>query len=370
MQSSPRIIINGKFLSVPLTGVHRVAQELANALAELAAERNLPGFEMWLPHDGAQRAASIRLPTHVKRPLRSIPWEQITLPLAAGNKLILSLCNIGPVISRNAITMIHDAQVHTSPESYRRGFRLWYKLVQPFIVRRHLHVLTVSEFSRRQLIAVGLASPGKISVVHNGVDHILAVPPEHQIIERLSLIERRYVVALASAQAHKNIGLLLEAFADRDLAEIKLVLVGDADASAFSPSPNIVLPGRVSDGELRALYEGAICVAFPSRTEGFGLPPMEAMRVGCPAIVAPCGALPEVCGDAAVYADPASPQAWRDAILQLAGDPERWHRISEAGKIHAAQFTWRRAAEQVIAILASEPVSHVPRRSQVSHAAN
>ena len=119
-------------------------------------------------------------------------------------------------------------------------------------------------------------------------------------------------VQISPPQAHKNVGLLLRAFADPALRDLRLVLFGGEGRGAFeargSAVPdNVVFAGRVSDGELRALYAHALCVAFPSTTEGFGLPPLEAMLVGCPAVVAPCGALPEVCGSAAVQA--ASPES-------------------------------------------------------------
>jgi glycosyltransferase involved in cell wall biosynthesis len=349
------LIINGKFLSVPMTGVHRVGRELANGLANLAAEGAFDGAEVWLPHDGLERASSIRLPSRVIGPMRGRRWEQFTLPIAARDRTLLNLCNIGPMAATDAITMIHDAQVHLTPESYSLAFGAWYRLCQPVIASRHRHLLTVSEYSREQLIKAGLGTPEKISVVHNGIDHILADPADPRIIERLDLRERDYVVALASTQAHKNIGLLLRAFADRRLAGLKLVLIGGCDPRSFERigeiPPNVLFSGRISDGELRALYEHALCVAFPSTTEGFGLPPLEAMRVGCPAVVAPCGALPEVCGDAAIYAPPNSAEAWIEVILELAGNREAWAGWARRGEEHASRYTWRRSAERLLEIL-------------------
>lgn len=357
MTSGTSIIINGKFLSAAPTGVHRVAEQLANAFAELADERNLTKPEMWIPWDGARRSDAMRMPVRRTGPFRSIAWEQITLPLRAGrHRMILSLCNIAPMLSRNAITMIHDAQVHIAPRSYRRGFRLWYKLVQPIVTRRNRLILTVSDFSRHQLAAAGLGQLDRIRVIHNGVDHILANPADRAVIDRLGLDVRRYVVALASTQSHKNIGLLIRAFSNGALAGLKLVLIGNGRAEHFAaaghaPSSNCIFAGRVSDAELRALYEHALCLAFPSTTEGFGLPPLEAMRVGCPAVVAPCGALPEICGDAAVYAGPHDPDAWVAAISALATNPEHWAERATAAIAQASRFTWRRAAEQLAAVL-------------------
>jgi glycosyltransferase involved in cell wall biosynthesis len=357
------IIINGKFLSASMTGVHRVAMELSNALADLVAEGHPSttgyAFEVWLPHDGIKNAQSIRLPTCVKTFLRGIPWEQITLPCVSRKHALLSLCNVGPVLRQNTITMIHDVQVHLTPKSYAPMFRLWYQIVQPLLARRNRHILTVSEFSRGEIANVGLCGPDKISVVHNGVDHVLRDNADPAILAKLGLDQHGYAVALSTTQAHKNISLLLKAFADPQLANVKLVLFGGTSRSDFEMfgqniPPNVIFSGRVSDSELRALLESALCLAFPSTTEGFGLPPLEAMLLGCPAIVAPCGALPEVCGDASIYAGADDPQAWVNSIRRLADSPDERNLWSVRGQLHAKNFTWRAAAICLLDILSMQ----------------
>lgn len=354
------ILLNGKFLSAAPTGVHRVAQELGNALADLVAEghesvRGL-NIDVGLPYDGLQRSGAMRLPTRVIKPFRGIPWEQISLPLKSGDATLLNLCNIGPVIARNAVTMIHDVQVHLSPESYSKGFRLWYHAVQPLMAKRHRHILTVSEFSRQEIAKAQLCSLDHISVVHNGVDHVLNMASDTSIITKCDLNTSPYVLALSTVQAHKNISLLMKAFADSRLSGMKLVLFGGTAKASFEAMgitvpDNVVFAGRVSDGELRALIEHALCLAFPSTTEGFGLPPLEAMLLGCPAIVAPCGALPEVCGDAAIHCAPDKAENWVEAITRLSNDPEYRSQVAKAGAHHASRFTWRAAAIKLAGIL-------------------
>jgi glycosyltransferase involved in cell wall biosynthesis len=113
----------------------------------------------------------------------------------------------------------------------------------------------------------------------------------------------------------------------------------------------VLFAGRVSDGELRALYENAACLAFPSTTEGFGLPPLEAMGLGCPVVVAPCGALPEVCGDAALYAPPGAPAAWAQAIRRLDGDAGLRQRMMEAGLARAALYRWEDSARRLLEVI-------------------
>jgi glycosyltransferase involved in cell wall biosynthesis len=261
------------------------------------------------------------------------------------------------VLARDAVTMVHDVQVHLSPRSYSRPFRLWYRGVQPAFARRHRLLLTVSDYSRAEIARVGLAPRERVRVVPNGVDHVLRAPGDGSILERLALAPRSYVVALATTQAHKNIGLLLRAFARPELAGLPLVLFGSAGRADFEaaglPVPaNVLFAGRVSDGELRALYESALALAFPSTTEGFGLPPLEAMLVGCPALIAPCGALPEVCGDAALALPPSDPEAWSQALVRLDKYPAERAARGEAGRARASRFTWHAAARTLAAVLA------------------
>ena len=101
----------------------------------------------------------------------------------------------------------------------------------------------------------------------------------------------------------------------------------------------------------RALFEAAACIAFPSITEGFGLPPLEAMSVGCPAVVAPNGALPEVCGDAAIYADAEDPGAWAAAIAAIVAAPERRRVLGAVAWLQAAKFPWSASAAKLLQVI-------------------
>lgn len=351
------VIINGKFLAAGPTGVHRVAHELLRALK--------PGGAA--PDDRFEALAPVgNMPTGVPDTVRVNPvgrltgqlWEQLELPRAARGRTILSLCNLAPMAARNAVTMIHDAQVFITPESYTPAFRAWYRLVMQQVGRRHRRILTVSEFSKAQLVRYRVAAPDRIEVIHNGVDHILRTRADAAILSRLGVTPHTYAVALANTQKHKNIGLLLRTFARPEMADLSLVLVGGATRAAFEAlghevPANVLFAGPVPDAALRGLIEHALCLAFPSRTEGFGLPPVEAMLLGCPAVIAPCGALPEVCGPAAVTADPDSPAAWSAAMEMLRDDRAGWSSRSTTGRRHAATFTWDRAARQLTAVLAA-----------------
>jgi glycosyltransferase involved in cell wall biosynthesis len=353
-----RLAINGKFLTAGPTGVHRVAEQLVRQLAtrhdELTDLFEQPP-RLVAPLNVRNRSLDV-FDRECGGVFRGQLWEQIDLPRLTRSDLLLNLCNLGPMASSAAITMIHDAQAFITPESYSWAFANWYRNVLPMLGRRHARILAVSEFSANELARFGVARRDHISVVPNGVDHLLGYRSQPEILGRLTISPRKFVVGLANVQVHKNIGLLLKAFAALALADLKLVLVGAARREQFeslghSVSPNVVFTGRISDGELRALLESALCVAFPSTTEGFGLPPLEGMLLGCPAIMAPCGALTEVGGEGALFAAPDDPAQWVRGIRRLVDDPDHWADYSRAGRNRARIFTWKRAGEKLVDVI-------------------
>jgi glycosyltransferase involved in cell wall biosynthesis len=284
--------------------------------------------------------------------MHRIAWEQAYLPLARRKDFILNLCNLGPLFHHDSATLIHDAQVYSAPESYSLSFRLWYKFLFFFIGRRHKLIVTVSEFSRKELVHYGVASADKIVVVHNGCDHVLQVRPDERQLATLNLEPKRYVLALANTQKHKNVAMLLKAFAKPELKDVTLVLFGGASKGDFenlghAVPPNVRFAGRVTDPELVGLMANAGALAFPSLTEGFGLPPLEAMALGCPVVAAPFGALPEVCGEAALYADPFDADAWSQKIRTVLDDEATREALISAGRRQADIFTWKQAARNL-----------------------
>jgi len=356
---SSQVAINGKFLGADFTAVHRVAGELVagmdrlrqrGAYTDLDAEViRIAGFPEPPPF--------ATFPMRAIGPLKGQPWEQLELPFVSRGRLLVNLCNLAPVAASRAITLIHDAQVFSSPASYSWAFAAWYRTIYRANGRRHV-IATISEFSRQELVRFGVARPENIHVISNGVDHMLRPAPDVRILDRHGLRTSPYVLAIANAQPHKNVSVLLRAFQRAELSPFRLVLFGAAGPEAFEASGetiahNVQFVGRVSDAELRALMENALCTAFPSRTEGFGMPPLEGMLLGAPAIISPCGALPEVCGSSAILADPDRPDAWASAIVGLAADEDRRRRLSAAGSAHAASFTWDRAAGSLLDLVAS-----------------
>jgi glycosyltransferase involved in cell wall biosynthesis len=365
------LVINGKFLTAGPTGVHRVAEQLLRQLADHGLElaELFDHSPRLLAPNGLRDEALHVFDVERGGIFHGQLWEQLDLPRLSRHDLLLNLCNLGPVVTRAAITMIHDAQVFITPDSYSWAFMNWYRQVLPVLGRRHARILTVSHFSADQLVRYGVAQRENITVIPNGIDHVLGYSSHPEVLSRLKLVPRQFVVGLANTQAHKNIGLLLKAFAAPSLRDLKLVLVGTAlraqfEALGHSVPPNVVFAGQVSDEELRALLESALCFGCPSTTEGFGLPPLEGMVLGCPAIMAPCGALTEVGGKDALFAAPDDPRQWVAAIRRLVDEPDHWTHYSRAGRERASHFTWKRAGEQLLGVIKEVAIASAPKRRQ------
>lgn len=345
----PSILFNGKFLSASPTGVHRVAEELIRAVDKRLGESDGGSAVLLHPKDATRRLPLTRIPHRQIGRLTWQAWEQADLPRLAGPGILVNLCNLGPMMRRNAVTMIHDAQVAETPASYTPAFRTYYRAIQPILARRHRAILTVSDYSRRAIIRHGVATDAY--VIPNGCDHV------HRIAAGAArfagLKNNPFVLAQASAQAHKNIRVLIEAFQAPLLRDVALALFGDVSAEGIFADlpPNVRLLGRVSDEALFGLMRDATAFACPSRTEGFGLPPAEAMALGLPVVAAPCGALPEVCCDAALYADPDNPAAWAKAMAALADNADLRADLGERGRRRTETMTWERAANRLLDFL-------------------
>ena len=269
---------------------------------------------------------------------------------------------MGPVLRRNQLVLVHDAQVQDAPGSYSLSFRTAYRVLQPALVRRARWVATVSQYSRERLRANGLGRRREIHVIHNGGDHISALPTDGGALERFGLQPGGFLLALSHPARHKNIAMVVAACARRSDTSLPLVLAGEADGTMFGASPaqataGIRQLGRVTDGELKALYENARLLLFPSLTEGFGFPVLEAMTCGCPVIASTGGAIPEVGGQAVVSCDPRDERAWTRAIDALQHDTARLAELSALGLLRASNFTWRRAAQNIAAVLRDHRVA-------------
>lgn len=371
---TPQVFLNGRFMTQSVTGVQRAATELVSCLDTLLGETR----------DALTPAITALVPQgdFAPMPLQNIPvrsvgrrsghlWEQTELPRHAAGGLLLSLCNLGPLSYRPQIVMIHDTQVFAIPANFSRLFRTYYRIALPRLGRVASRILTVSEFSRGELARFGVADRNKCRVIHNGADHILRQGADGAVLGRLGLDRQRYVLAVGSDNQNKNYGLLRSAAPQLARAGLKVIIAGGSNNSVFgaggdrdqSASGSVIHCAHLNDGELRALYEQAFCLAIPSLYEGFGLAAVEAMACGCPVISSRLGALPEVCGDAALYCDAEDPRDLPAVILRLTADPDLRATLIDKGRHHCRSFTWRRAAEQLLDTIIEQSAGRRPAKA-------
>jgi glycosyltransferase involved in cell wall biosynthesis len=351
------LLINGRFLGRRATGVDRFAFETIRALDQLLELRDplvaAVRAEIVVPEALAGMANPFR---HVG--LRAsgkgggLRWEQFALPHAARGRLLLNLCNSGPLLCRRQVTVLHDAAPSRVPDSYSRSFVAWYRLMVPRIGRVSRRVITVSEFSRRELCDAYRIPAGKIGVVSESGEHMLRVQQDEGAVAP-SLNGRAFVLAVGSLNRHKNFQLVAEAARLIRDAQFDIVVVGGGDARVYATGQG-ALPafvkylGYVSDGELAALYRRAACFVYPSRYEGFGLPPVEALALGCPVIASRLPAVQEACGDAVLYTSPDDPAELAGLLEQITGDAALRARLRERGRARTAELTWRATAVKLI----------------------
>ena len=357
--------LNSRFMKRAPTGVDRVASELANAIAELLERNDTNSTELTkVVPSGKLVQLSDRPPSLLNLPDRKtchLPghvWEQFSLAALDRKVTLLNLCNTGPAFRENQLVMIHDAQVFTQPQSYSKAFRTYYQWLLPKLGHNARHVVTVSEFSKKELEAFGVAPKNKIKVIHNGCDHIDRISPDDRILTKHGLAPQGFFLAIGSLAPHKNIRMLIDAASARSEGSPPLVIAGGGNKRIFSDAgfiaeSNTIFLGRVSDQELKALYQSAIALAFPSLTEGFGLPPLEAMRCGCPVIASDGGAIQEICGDAFFVLPKHEISSWTNALVSFANEGYSRDNMVAAGFKRCEQFQWNLSAEKMIDLLMS-----------------
>ncbi|BCP52433.1 glycosyl transferase [Kaistia sp. 32K] len=346
-------VINGRFLTQPTTGVQRYAREVTRSLGQLLQPEN-EGVALLTPHHEAPDPDYRSV--HVRRvgPGNGHLWEQFVLPFRSGLP-ILNLCNTAPVFGGAQVVCIHDANVFTQPESYSPAFRHFYRALQPWIVRKATRIATVSQDSAAQIARHLPISLTQVTILPNGYEHALRWNAgASKLLDRHKLT-RPYILMLGSRAPHKNLGLVTSLAGALDLLDLDIVIAGEAGA-IFAQTPaataaNIVWLGGVSDDDLALLMSRALCLAFPSLTEGFGLPVVEAMARGCPVVSSDRASLPEICGGAALMASPLDAGQWYGHFKRLLGSEGLQSELAARGREQARKFSWRSSAAGYLDLL-------------------
>lgn len=365
--SPAEIVINGKFLLAALEGMPRVAREVTRAMDRLLVAPVYRDVKVTvLAPQGSRRTITLdHIVLEEVGRRTGLLWEQIDLPLALRRRYCINFTNTAPVFGQRGCVVVHDAQFRSSPASHGLRSKILYGVITPIVARRYQRIVSVSRFSRDQIVSYGICDRSDIEVVYNGIDHVLAQPSSDAILATLGIAPGGYILANSSFHAHKNLQTVFDAVAaDAELAR-KLVLFGGPlrDELAFrglTVPDGVRFAGRVNDADLASLMRNAALFLFPSTTEGFGLPPLEAMALGCPTICSDAGAMPEVCGNGACLIPPQDPIVWHAAITRLLADPVARAALSQAGRRRATTFTWTHAAQRYLDLALQDlTVTHV-----------
>lgn len=327
------LVVNGRFLTQNVTGVQRVAMNFTRELADRITDLRVFTPPLCSLQD-------VQLPLRVLPALKpySLFWEQIKLPLALKKSdFLLNFGNTAPVFVKNQAVMIHDMAFIRQPKWFSRLFSFYYRAVIPKIVRNACFLMTVSQFSKNEIIDCFNASPERIVVLPLWLDNVFSDEIQKPIAEK-----RNYILSVASVEPRKNYFGLLKAFSQQKTNAI-LKLAGGvshhfASVDNKNMDPRIQFLGRRNDRQLVSLYREALFFCSLSFYEGFGLPPLEAMALGCPVLVSDIPAHREVCGDAVLYADPCDvDDIARKMRLMLENSGLR-QELAEKGKMRAKIF--------------------------------
>ncbi|HEY0097612.1 MAG TPA: glycosyltransferase family 1 protein [Pyrinomonadaceae bacterium] len=354
------------------TGLAGNETYITNLIEALAALDTAHRYTLYVTKRAALERFAARWPhVSVRRTLPHTPFVRIplTFPVELRRRpvdLLHVQFTAPPFAPCPVVSTIHDLAFEHLPETFNRRSWMQLRLTVRRTARTAAHIITPSEFSRRDLIETYNVAPERVSVT------LEAAAPHFRpaSAEAITAVKRRYgingdyVLAVGSIQPRKNLVRLVRAYSDlrrsRSQAKLpRLVLVGKRAwlygetlraVEQSGTGQDVIFTGYVPERDLPALYTGALCFVYPSYFEGFGLPPLEAMSCGAPVIAGDRTSLPEVVGDAGLLVNPFDTDAIGESLARLIDDEELRTRLRQRGLERAALFDWRDTARRTLQV--------------------
>ena len=234
-------------------------------------------------------------------------------------------------------------------------------------VKKSVHILTISNFTKSELIKYTNIDGNKIFVHSHGIDKNYFKPIRNiEILKEIKFkysLPNKFILYVGNIKPHKNLKILMRAYKDLliDNDDCKLVIVGKktgfitGDKKLFKEinnssglKNNVVFTGFVDENDLPCVYSLAELFVFPSLYEGYGYPPLEAMACGCPALVSKCASIPESCGDGALYFDPKKPDDLKESIIKILNNKKLIEKMKKRGLQRASEHSWATASKEIV----------------------
>lgn len=380
MNKPPRIGIDVTAALAQGGGIGRYTRELVRAVV---ASDSPFHFRLFSARPPAQLPVPDPLPQadHVSYRAAPLPehwlyrlWYRLWLPLpvqwVTGRLELFHSPDfvLPPVAARiPTVLTVHDLSFIHYPHTFPRVLVDYLNRVVPWSVQRATHILADSQATRQDLLNLWQVPAEKVTVLYSGVHESFRPAAEAQVTavrRRYCLDDAPYLLSVGTVQPRKNYQMLIQAFATvaADWPHTLAIAGGKgwlyeemlAEVERQNLTGRVRFIGFVDDADLPALYTGADLFLFPSLYEGFGLPLLEAMACGVPVLTSDASCLPEVVvnkesgAETAVLLSPRLPHAWSQAIHYLLGDESARGRLRQAGQQQATQFTWQRAAGQLL----------------------
>lgn len=340
-----KIIINGRFLVHRITGVERYAREIINELDKIVEPDQL---ELAVPPEVEEIPKYYNIGVKKVGRLNNRLWEHISFPCYVRKQkgVSVNLCNVAP-LSSPGIVCIHDVKIKAYPHFFSKKFITWYRLLFFNETKRANRIITVSDFSKKELCKFYNVKEDRITVISDAWQHFERIGFDEDTLNKYNLQKKRYFFSMCSLEPNKNFKWIAEVAKKNE--DYIFAVAGSINKAVFSEGlgfdcpDNMRLLGYVSDEEAKTLMRDCKAFIFPSIYEGFGIPPLEALSAGTDClVVSNTEVMHELFEDSVNYIDTNNYDYSLKNIITIS-DKDRINILSK--------YSWRKSAIKLKALL-------------------